>query len=43
VINGGEGLREWVDDPSALPGDLDNAARRDELAWTEQRAPYLMY
>jgi uncharacterized protein YbbC (DUF1343 family) len=43
VINGGEGLRAWVDDPSALPGDLDNAARRDELAWTEQRAPYLMY
>jgi uncharacterized protein YbbC (DUF1343 family) len=43
VINGGEGLRAWVDDPSALPGDLDNAARRDELAWTEQRAPYLIY
>jgi uncharacterized protein YbbC (DUF1343 family) len=43
VINGGEGLRAWVDDPSALPGDLDYAARRDELAWTEQRAPYLIY
>jgi uncharacterized protein YbbC (DUF1343 family) len=43
VINGGEGLRAWVDDPAALPGDLDNAARRDELAWTEQRAPYLIY
>jgi uncharacterized protein YbbC (DUF1343 family) len=43
VINGGPGLREWVDDPSALPGDLDEAARRDESAWTEQCAPYLMY
>jgi uncharacterized protein YbbC (DUF1343 family) len=43
VINGGPGLREWVDDPSALPGDLDEAARRDESAWTEQRMPYLMY
>jgi uncharacterized protein YbbC (DUF1343 family) len=43
VINGGEGLRTWVDDLAALPGDLDNAARRDELAWTEQRAPYLIY
>jgi uncharacterized protein YbbC (DUF1343 family) len=43
VINGGEGLREWVDDPSALPGDLDEAARRDESAWSEERAPYLMY
>jgi uncharacterized protein YbbC (DUF1343 family) len=43
VINGGPGLREWVDDPSAQPGDLHEAARTDERAWTEQRAPYLIY
>jgi uncharacterized protein YbbC (DUF1343 family) len=43
VINGGPGLREWVDDPSAQPGDLDEAARTDERAWTAQRAPYLIY
>ena len=30
VINGGPGLREWVDDPAAEPGDLDALACRDE-------------
>ena len=33
VINGGPQLREWVDDPTALPGDLDALARADEDAW----------
>lgn len=33
VINGGPRLREWVDDPAAAPGDLDELARRDESAW----------
>jgi uncharacterized protein YbbC (DUF1343 family) len=33
VINGGPALREWVDDPNASPGDLDELARRDENAW----------
>jgi uncharacterized protein YbbC (DUF1343 family) len=33
VINGGPRLREWVDDPNAAPGDLDELARRDENAW----------
>jgi uncharacterized protein YbbC (DUF1343 family) len=33
VINGGPRLREWVDDPNAAPGDLDELARRDEMAW----------
>ncbi|OYY89651.1 MAG: hypothetical protein B7Y45_11010 [Sphingomonas sp. 28-66-16] len=33
VINGGPGLREWVDDPAAWPGDLDVAAGADEQAW----------
>ena len=33
VINGGPGLREWVDDASAQPGDLDCLARSDETAW----------
>ena len=26
VINGGTGLREWVDDPDAAPADLDALA-----------------
>ncbi len=33
IINGGPGLREWVDDAAAEPGDLDAAAKRDERAW----------
>ena len=33
LINGGPLLRGWVDDPRALPGDLDAAARADEAAW----------
>jgi uncharacterized protein YbbC (DUF1343 family) len=43
VINGGPGLREWVDDAAAAPGDLDALARADESAWSEERRPYLLY
>jgi uncharacterized protein YbbC (DUF1343 family) len=43
LINGGELLRQWVDDPAATAGDLDAAARADESAWREQRAPFLWY
>jgi uncharacterized protein YbbC (DUF1343 family) len=43
VINGGPGLREWVDDAAAAPADLDALARPDEKAWCEEREPYLLY
>ncbi|HEX6375604.1 MAG TPA: DUF1343 domain-containing protein [Allosphingosinicella sp.] len=43
VINGGPALREWVDDPAAVPGDLDSLARPDEEAWLEARRPFLRY
>jgi uncharacterized protein YbbC (DUF1343 family) len=43
VINGGELLRQWVDDASAAPADLDTAAARDEDAWNTERAPFLIY
>lgn len=43
LINGGEFLREWIDDAEALPGDLDKAAVDDESAWLEARAPLLLY
>jgi uncharacterized protein YbbC (DUF1343 family) len=43
VINGGPGLREWVDDPAASPADLDALARPDEEAWRTDRQPYLLY
>ena len=43
VINGGPGLREWVDDSEAAPGDLDALTTPDEAAWEEARRPYLIY
>jgi len=43
VINGGPGLREWVDGEAAAPGDLDALARPDEAAWLEERRPFLLY
>jgi uncharacterized protein YbbC (DUF1343 family) len=43
VINGGPGLREWVDDPAAEPRDLDLTAIADERAWEAERLPYLRY
>jgi uncharacterized protein YbbC (DUF1343 family) len=43
LINGGERLRKWVDDPAASAGDLDAIARADEEAWRSQRAHVLLY
>ncbi|MBA4163164.1 MAG: DUF1343 domain-containing protein [Erythrobacter sp.] len=43
VINGGPSLREWVGDPAALPGDLDELATRDEALWQEQVEGLLLY
>ncbi|HEV2531292.1 MAG TPA: DUF1343 domain-containing protein, partial [Phenylobacterium sp.] len=43
VINGGPGLREWVDEPAATPADLEVLTAPDEAAWAEVREPYLLY
>jgi uncharacterized protein YbbC (DUF1343 family) len=43
VINGGPLLREWVEDSSAKPMDLDLLAQSDEQAWARQRQQYLRY
>ncbi|MGW8310341.1 MAG: exo-beta-N-acetylmuramidase NamZ family protein [Thiogranum sp.] len=43
VINGGELLREWVDDPEAAPGDLEALAAADEAAWSTERDSVLLY
>jgi uncharacterized protein YbbC (DUF1343 family) len=43
VINGGELLREWVDDAQATPGDLEAIVAPDEHAWTQARAASLLY
>ena len=36
LINGGELLRQWVDDPEAAPADLDSLATADERLWREE-------
>ena len=43
VICGGPLLREWVDNPSATPNDLDSLAAPDEKSWAGERQPYLIY
>jgi uncharacterized protein YbbC (DUF1343 family) len=43
VINGGERLRQWVDDAAAAPADLDALVRPQERAWLAEREPYLIY
>lgn len=43
LINGSPLLREWVDDPIAVPGDLDALARADEAAWKNTCRAYRLY
>lgn len=43
VINGGPGLREWVDDAAAVAGDLDALTAPDEQAWEAERQAFLLY
>jgi uncharacterized protein YbbC (DUF1343 family) len=43
LINGSELLRQWVDDPAAVPADLDALAKPDENSWLEERESVLLY
>ncbi len=43
VLNGGPGLREWVDDPAATVGDLEAVAVADETAWQAERGEVEVY
>ena len=43
VINGGDALRQWIDDPAATPRDLDALAIPDETAWRAERQQVLLY
>jgi uncharacterized protein YbbC (DUF1343 family) len=43
LINGGEFLRRWVDDPAATPADLEARALADERAWEAEREAVLLY
>jgi uncharacterized protein YbbC (DUF1343 family) len=43
LINGSELLRKWVDDPAAVPADLDDAAQAEEGSWRDERSSFLLY
>lgn len=43
VINGGPGLREWIEDPAAHAEDLEAVARPDEREWRESVHDHLLY
>lgn len=43
LINGGELLREWVDDNNAQAEDLNTMASRDERDWLEAVCPLQLY
>jgi len=43
LINGGELLRRWVDDPEATPDDLEALATADEAEWIAEREAVLLY
>ena len=43
LINGGELLRQWVDDPAAAPADLDNLVIVDEKSWIDERRSSELY
>ena len=43
VINGGLGLRTWVDDPDATFNEFDQKIQTQLNGWLTERAPYLLY
>ena len=43
LINGSELLRQWIEDASATPTDLDALVQPDETSWLEEREPVLLY
>jgi uncharacterized protein YbbC (DUF1343 family) len=43
VINGSALLRQWVDDATATPADLDRVILSDEAAWSDERNALLLY
>jgi uncharacterized protein YbbC (DUF1343 family) len=43
VINGGPGLREWVDDDHATAADLDRMTSVDENHWLEESRRFRIY
>jgi hypothetical protein len=43
VINGGPELKNWIEDNSKKPMDLDRAMKIDELKWKKASKKYYLY
>ncbi len=43
LINGSPLLREWVDDPTTQPGDLEALTASDEAAWRRASTDFYLY
>jgi len=43
VINGGPKLKDWIDDPSSTPAQLDRALKADEKSWARETRKFLLY
>lgn len=43
LLNGGTAPREWVDDASATPADLEALLSREEKEWEVERKEFLLY
>lgn len=43
VINGGEKLRQWIENPKAQVKDLEKALQADEKKWAKTRQKYFLY
>ena len=43
LLSGGPFLRGWVDDPAAMPSDLDVHLQADERAWRQLRDAFVLY
>lgn len=43
LIDGGPGLREWVENPDATTRDFDITLKKDEKFWETERQPFLIY
>jgi uncharacterized protein YbbC (DUF1343 family) len=43
VINGGPGLREWIENPSTIANDLEAVTAPDERRWGQMLREFLIY
>jgi len=43
VINGGPKLREWIENRSSKPADLEKILQKDEKRWAKESRKFYLY